>query len=145
MKDNFLAGRTFGTITDLNYEALRWCDRQNTRYHDGVFCIPNEEHTRHCQKTAFPLDMTDAVRLYLWPERRISFDGFINYEGRRFGVPYSYTGRTCRVCRQEFTIYICTPDLSRKLTEHNVLFCNYSTLCLRTSSAKMPFFSISSS
>ena len=129
VKENFLTGRTFGTITDLNYEALRWCDKQNTRYHDGVFCIPNEEHTRHCRKTALPLDMTDAVRLYLWPERRISFDGFINYEGRRFGVPYSYTGRTCRVCRQEFTIYIYTPDLSRKLTEHNVTWSRRDSFC----------------
>jgi hypothetical protein len=73
--------------------------------------------------------MTDAVRLYLWPERRISFDGFINYEGRRFGVPYSYTGRTCRVCRQEFTIYIYTPDLSRKLTEHNVTWSRRDSFC----------------
>ena len=31
-----------------------------------------------------------AILLYLFPERKISFDGFITYEGRRFGVPYSY-------------------------------------------------------
>ena len=105
VKNNFLAGRTFGSITDLNYEAWRWCDRQNSLYHDGVYCIPHEEHQEHCLLSgAVPLDMDSAVRLYLWPERRISFDGFVNYEGRRFGVPYSYTGTVCRVSRQEFTL-----------------------------------------
>ena len=129
VKDNFLAGRTFGTITDLNYEVIKWCDRQNARYHDGVFCIPHEEHAKYCQKVAMPLEITDTIRLYLWPERRISFDGFINFEGRRFGVPYSYSGRTCRVSRQEFTLYIYTPDLKRKLTEHNVTWSRRDSFC----------------
>ena len=37
------------------------------------------------------------MRLYLCPEHRVSFDGFVNHEGRRFGVPYSYPGATARV------------------------------------------------
>ena len=42
VKENFLAGRVFGTITDLNYEAWKWCDNQNNRYHKAVDCIPHE-------------------------------------------------------------------------------------------------------
>ena len=129
VKDNFMAARTFGTLTDLNYEAIRWCDRQNSVYHDGVFCIPHEEHEKHCRNTTSVLEMTDNICLYLCPERRISFDGFVNYEGRRFGVPYSYTGKTCRVSRQEFTLYIYTPDLKRKLVEHNVTWSRRDSFC----------------
>ena len=139
VKDNFLAGRTFGSITDLNYEAWRWCDRQNSLYHDGVYCIPHEEHQRHCLLSgAAPLDLDEASRLYLWPERRISFDGFINYEGRRFGVPYSYTGKTCRVSRQDFTLYIYTPDLKRKLAEHNVTWSRRDSFCRDQYAVKQP-------
>lgn len=139
VKNNFLAGRTFGSITDLNYEAWRWCDRQNSLYHDGVYCIPHEEHQEHCLLSgAVPLDMDSAVRLYLWPERRISFDGFINYEGRRFGVPYSYTGKACRVSRQEFTLYIYTPDLKRKLAEHNVTWSRRDSFCKDQYAVKQP-------
>ena len=32
VKDNFLAGRVFGTITELNLEAIGWCNRQNSIY-----------------------------------------------------------------------------------------------------------------
>ena len=139
VKNNFLAGRTFGSITDLNYEAWRWCDRQNSLYHDGVYCIPHEEHQEHCLLSgAVPLDMDWVVRLYLWPERRISFDGFINYEGRRFGVPYSYTGKACRVSRQEFTLYIYTPDLKRKLAEHNVTWSRRDSFCKDQYAVKQP-------
>ena len=129
VKDNFMAGRVFGSITDLNYEAIRWCDRQDSRYHDGVYCIPMEEHSSHCLKNAALFTMTDSVKLYLWPERRISFDGFVNYEGRRFGVPFWFKGKTCRVSRQEYTLYIYSPDLSKKLTEHNVTWSRRASFC----------------
>ena len=122
VKNNFMAGRTFGSITDLNYEAWRWCDRQNNRYHDGVYCIT----------------LSDPIRIYLWPERRISFDGFVNYEGRRFGVPYRYAGKTCRVSRQEFTLYIYTPDLKHKLVEHNVTWSRRDSFCKDQYAAEQP-------
>ena len=53
----------------------------------------------------------DAVRFYLCPERKISFDGFVNYEGRRFGVPYSYPGATARVERSGDLLRIYSADL----------------------------------
>ena len=129
VKNNFMSGRTFGSITDLNYEALHWCDKQNSRYHDGVYCVPHEEHMAHCMKAAAPLDLSGDTRLYLWPERPISFDGFINYEGRRFGVPFWFKGKTCRVSRQDYTLYIYSPDLSRKLSEHNVTWERRASFC----------------
>ena len=52
VKENFLAGRVFGTITDLNYEAWKWCDNQNNRYHKAVDCIPHERHSVSCIKNA---------------------------------------------------------------------------------------------
>ena len=138
VKNNFMAGRTFGSITDLNYEAWRWCDRQNNRYHDGVYCIPHEEHQKNCLPAISELTLSDPIRIYLWPERRISFDGFVNYEGRRFGVPYRYAGKTCRVSRQEFTLYIYTPDLKHKLVEHNVTWSRRDSFCKDQYAAEQP-------
>ena len=32
VKDNFLAGRVFGTITELNILALQWCEKQKLEF-----------------------------------------------------------------------------------------------------------------
>ena len=129
VKGNFMAGRVFGTITDLNFEVLAWCDRQNGRYHRCVDCVPHDEHQRKCMTGAREFDLTEDLRLYLWPERRISFDGFINYEGRRFGVPYWYTAKSCRISRQEYSIYVYSLDLNRKLAEYDVTWSRKDQFC----------------
>nr|WP_318739418.1 hypothetical protein [uncultured Treponema sp.] len=40
MKGNFLEGRTFLNVTDLNEQALDWCIRQNSRYQKALNLIP---------------------------------------------------------------------------------------------------------
>ena len=129
VKDNFLAGRVFGTITDLNYEAWRWCDNQNSRYHKAVDCVPHERHSVSCMKTASLLKDTFDVRKYLCPIRCISFDGFVSYEGRRFGVPYNYVQHTCRVHRENFTLYIYDLELRKILVTHDVTWSRKDSFC----------------
>ena len=129
VKENFLAGRVFGTITDLNYEALRWCSDQNGRYHKAVDCIPQEKHRKECSPLCSTILMDHDVMVYLCPLRKISFDGFVNYEGRRFGVPYWYTERTCRVRRDAFTLYIYDTDLTKELVQHNVTWSRRDSYC----------------
>ena len=129
VKENFVADRTFGNITDLNYEALRWCAQQDNKYHQCVDCVPAEEHADQCLKAASALDMTDNVMKYLCPERRISFDGFVNYEGRRFGVPYTYAQRICRVMRDGYSLQILSDDLQEILVTHNVTWSRRDSFC----------------
>ena len=89
VKENFLADRVFSDLTDLNWQALAWCDKQNGIYNRESDGVPEQIHFVNCKEQLRTLPKTDTVRYYLCPERRISFDGFINYEGRRFGVPYN--------------------------------------------------------
>ena len=129
VKNNFMAGRVFSELTDLNCEVLRWCDRQNGYYHRAMDLIPEEEHSKQCLPSMSKLVITDAVNQYLCPERKISFDGFINYEGRRFGVPYWYKGKIVRVSRDGYYLRIYSDDLSRKLTEHNITWSRKDSFC----------------
>ena len=110
VKENFMAGRVFNSITDLNIQALQWCNKQNGRYHRAVDCIPGEKHRRLCWETAGILEQTREISFYLCPLRLISFDGFVNFEGRRFGVPYWYHKRLCRVQRKDYTVTIYDND-----------------------------------
>ena len=129
VKDNFIPGRVFREITDLNYEALRWCNSQNQCYHRAVDCIPEDKHRNSCLMNAGVIAETIEIARYLCPLRLISFDGFVNYEGRRFGVPYSYTGRACRIRRDGYVLHIYSDDLSRELTTHNVTWSRRDSYC----------------
>ena len=82
-----------------------------------------------CAARLRELPKTDAVRFYLCPERKISFDGFVNYEGRRFGVPYSYPGATARISRSGDTLYIYSADLRILLVTHNVTWSRKDSFC----------------
>lgn len=119
-KENFIVGRTFGNISDLNCDALTWCNEQNCRYHRATDCIPDEVHRSKCLAVASVLTMNEDVYKYLCPVRKISFDGFVNYEGRRFGVPYWYKQKECRIMRKDFYIYIYDLSMKKLLATHNV-------------------------
>lgn len=129
VKDNFLAGREFTELTDLNYEAMRWCESQNRSYHRAVDCIPDEKHRAKCLKNAPLLENTKELSYYLCPPRAISFDGFITYEGRRFGVPYWYTEKLCRVMRDGYVLYIYDYDMTKILTSHDVTWSRKDSFC----------------
>lgn len=129
VKDNFLVGREYKELTDLNYEAIRWCDRMNSDYHKSADCTPDVKHQAACMETAGKLKLTPELNYYLCPERIISFDGFVNYEGRRFGVPYWYTEKTCRICRDGYELKIYDTDMRRLLVTHNVTWQKRDTMC----------------
>jgi hypothetical protein len=129
VKENFLVGRVFWNITDLNRAALDWCNRQNGIYHRATDDVPQETHHESCTNEMRMLEMTPSLLFYLCPERRISFDGFVNYEGRRFGVPYSYRGATARIMRKDDMIYIYSADLKQLLTTHDVTWSKRDRFC----------------
>ena len=128
VKDNFLAGRTFWNVTDLNLSVLDWCDEQNSCFHRGLG-VPQDVHGEQCASQVKKLDDSLELLFYLCPERRISFDGFVNFEGRRFGVPYSYGGRTARVMRDGPFLYIYSADMVRLLATHEVTWSYHDSFC----------------
>ena len=129
VKENFLAGRTFYNVTDLNRAALEWCDKQNGIFHRGSACVPNEVHGSECAQHLHLLDDSRELQGYLCPLRKISFDGFVNYEGRRFGVPYQYTGSFVRVMRKDAWLYIYSEDLLQLLVSHEVTWSKCDRFC----------------
>ena len=66
---------------------------------------------------------------YLCPIRRISFDGFVTYEGRRFGVPGWYTRNCVRVCREYDTLTIYSEDMQQALKTYAVTWSRMDSCC----------------
>ena len=129
VKGNFLVGRTFWNVTDLNQQALEWCDKQNHAFHKGLYGIPQETHLHACAGNLLSLNDTLEIRRYLCPARKITFDGFVNFEGRRFGVPYHYAGQYARVSRQGRTLYVYSEDLRFLLATHEVTWSRRDSFC----------------
>jgi transposase len=129
VKGNFLAGRTFTDITDLNGQALEWCAKKALRLMRPPGVVPAEEHASACLPSSAALVETTEVAMYLCPERKISFDGFVSYEGRRFGVPYWYEGRSCRVNRDGEWLHVYSSDMSVELAVHAVTWGRRDSTC----------------
>lgn len=129
VKENFLVGRSFLDITDLNQSALDWCNRQNAVYHRATDCVPQQMHETDCSKSAASFLETQDIFRYLCPLRKISFDGFVNYEGRRFGVPFRYTGSLVRVRREDTQLYIYSADARSLLVTHTVTWSKQDRYC----------------
>lgn len=138
VKDNFLAGWIFGNITELNYEAWRWCSNQNNAYHRAVDCVPTEIHQASCMKVTGRIEQTRELLFYLCPQRKISFDGFVTYEGRRFGVPFWYKKSVCRIARKDYTVNIYDDDLTRVLTSHDVTWSRRDSFCKDQYAKELP-------
>ena len=91
--------------------------------------IPNYVHWEKCGKVAVELKKREELFVYLCPARRISFDGFVNYEGRRFGVPYTYTQKTVHVYRHGRELLIYSADMKQKLATHEVTWSRRDSYC----------------
>lgn len=118
VKGNFLAGRSFTDLASLNEEALLWCAEQEGRWRRVAGLAPRREHEAACMAVARPLAATAEAERYLCPRRKVSFDGFACFEGRRYGVPYWYEGRERRVGREGRVVHVYSEDLSRELVAH---------------------------
>ena len=129
VKDNFIAGRQFLDYGDLNAEALNWCNAQNGKFHKEIGGDSDSIHNALCSCRLRALEETKELLFYLCPERSISFDGFVQYEGRRFGVPFSYKQKTARVCRMRDKIYIYSLDMEELLATHDVTWSSRDSYC----------------
>lgn len=118
VKENFIQGRSFINLSDLNRAALEWCcEKNNIIYKDRDTASIDVHYTEGC--AALTEDRVILLR-YLAPLRSISFDGYINYEGRKFGVPYTYPHRRARVMRKGEKLYVLDKDTYDELSSYDV-------------------------
>ena len=128
-RGNFLAGMAFADTARPDEEALLWCARQAGRWRRAVACVPADEHDAACGPATRALEAADEVAAWLCPRRKTAFDGFVSYEGRRFGVPYWYDRRECRAGREGSYPRIHGDDLSLELAVHAVTWGRGDSWC----------------
>lgn len=127
VKDNFIQARQFINVNELNRAAFLWCMEKNGNMIRERACIPNEVHADE-KASLLQLPSIDVLLSYLAPLRTISFDGFVEYEGRRYGVPYAYTEKKARVMRSGNRLKVLT-TAGTVLHEYEVDWSGRSKIC----------------
>lgn len=94
VKGNFMPGREFTDIDDLNRQVMCWCEKTNSK-------ISRQAGTSSYQRLADETlsDLPDPVisGRYRYESRLVSCDGFVSYDGVRYGVPWEYSGKKVTV------------------------------------------------
>ena len=84
IKESFWPGIRFVDIGDLNEQALAWCAARNRRVHRTTHERPAR---RLGQEKLRPLPEGYAWERFRSERRRVSWDGFISFDGVLYGLP----------------------------------------------------------
>jgi transposase len=84
IKYGFWPGGHFTDLDDLNEQAQTWCDRINQRVQRTTRQAPLD---RWVEEKLAPLPTDYAWERFGSEERRVSWDGFISYDGVLYGLP----------------------------------------------------------
>jgi transposase len=84
IKDSFWPGVRFTDSDDLNEQARRYCDRLNQKVHRTTRRVPMELWV---EEQLSPLPQDYAWERFGAEERRVSWDGFMSYDGVLYGLP----------------------------------------------------------
>jgi len=108
VEDNFLAGRHFVDLDDLNAQRLGWLDEANSRVHATtgrrpVDLLPEE--------SLVPFLSVAPYRIVEPLERKVDFEGFVRVDRSRYSVPPELAGKTVVVTRQDHKIVVRSGDL----------------------------------
>jgi hypothetical protein len=93
VKSNFLAGRTFLSLSDINQQGFAWRDEvANSRIHGTTGKRPRDLFAQQEQSLLTPLPKTDYdTRLTL--AVKSTSQSLVKFETNRYSVPFAYASR----------------------------------------------------
>ena len=115
LRYNFRAGRSFGSLPDINVQCQEWLQRVNSQIHGTTHEIPYE---RLRKEQLNPLDSVQAYSIRIEEIRKISRDCYVSYKGNRYSVPWVHAGRAARII--EASTLKMQVD-SKIVAEHDIL------------------------
>jgi transposase len=84
VKKSFWAGITFSDLDDLNRQGHAWCERINCRVHRTTHARPVD---RLAEEKLLSLPEAFAWERFAMEERKVSWDGYVSYDGVLYGLP----------------------------------------------------------
>jgi len=84
VKKSLWGGVTFTDLDDLNRQAYAWCERINSRVHRTTHVRPVD---RLAEEKLQPLPQEFAWERFATEERKVTWDGYVSYDGVLYGLP----------------------------------------------------------
>ena len=95
IENNFLAGRTFTSWSDLNTQARQWCDKVNSTYKKHIRAVPRELFAiERLHLKPLPTWIPEVYRLH---QRMVDMEGYVSVHSNRYSVPVDWIGRRVEV------------------------------------------------
>ena len=95
IEHNFLAGRTFADLSDLNAQARTFCDTVNAAPKRHLHASPRELFAaERAHLRPLPLFVPEVYALH---HRLVDVEGYVNVHGHRYSVPYALIGRQLEI------------------------------------------------
>jgi len=93
VRENFWPGRKFCSLAELNQQARAWCEKTNRRIHGTTKTVPlNALQDELPHLRSIPERM--RVEYLLGDLRGVRRDGFVSWDGSRYGVTWTSSSST---------------------------------------------------
>jgi transposase len=106
VKDNFLLGREFADLADINAQGRHWMDTvANVRIHATTGARPVDLLASE-RESLTPIRSVVPYQIYELLERKVDVEGFVRARGSRYSVAPEYIERQVVVCVGERKIIV---------------------------------------
>ena len=110
VKDNFLAGRNFEGVDDLNAQGLHWLEHTaNVRTHGTTGKRPIDLFEQDMPALT-PWDSMPVYHFIDPVQRTVNWESMVHFQGSRYSVPPEYAGQTVHVAASGGQIFVKTGD-----------------------------------
>ena len=92
LKDNFLNGRSFGDLDDLNAQGRAWMEQVNGQLHGTTGRVPVEAWQQHEKSALGSLQAVAPYQLCRQVSRIVDWEGMVRFERSRYSVPPAHAG-----------------------------------------------------
>ena len=116
VKRDFIMGRDFGSLDDINNQRLSWLSKVNNQVHGTTHEIPKVRLEKEVLSS-----LKDKLRytIYQQAQRKIARDCYISYHANKYSVPYIYAGREASVRTHDGILDVFIDD--RFICKHDIL------------------------
>jgi len=116
VKNNFLAGRTFDSLTDCNQQAVLWIENTaNGRLHGTTKTRPIDLFREKEQPLLIPLPKTDYDTRIVSSVKSTA-QSLVSFDTNRYSVPFTHASMILTLKADEQFVYIY--DKERLIAEH---------------------------